>query len=169
MEKNYKATNVGSLLERTTVKIGVSTSDENFIAKGEMIKFDGFMKVYMEEKDEESEEQKGMLPQLKINELLNLNEMTAVERFSKHPARYAEASLVKKLEDLGIGRPSTYASIITTIQKRGYVVKESREGIKREYQYLQLKDGNVLNEIKTENTGGREKQNVSYRYWCCCK
>ena len=77
-----------ALLERTTVKIDVSTSDEKFVAKGEMIKFDGFMKVYMEGKDEESEEQKGMLPQLNINELLNLNEMTAVERFSKHPARY---------------------------------------------------------------------------------
>ena len=147
-----------ALLERTTIRIGVSTSDENFIAKGEMIKFDGFMKVYMEEKDEESEGQKGMLPQLKINELLNLNEMTAVERFSKHPARFAEASLVKKLEDLGIGRPSTYASIITTIQKRGYVVKESREGIKREYQYLQLIDGNVLSEIKTENTGAEKNK-----------
>ena len=123
-----------------------------------MIKFDGFMKVYMEDKDEESEEQKGMLPQLNINELLNLNEMSAVERFSKHPPRYAEASLVKKLEDLGIGRPSTYASIITTIQKRGYVVKETRVGIKREYKYLQLKDGNVLSEIKTENTGAEKNK-----------
>ncbi|MAO72341.1 MAG: DNA topoisomerase I [Flavobacteriales bacterium] len=147
-----------ALLERTTVRIGVSTADENFVAKGEMIKFDGFMKVYMEDKDEESEEQKGMLPQLNINELLNLNEMSAVERFSKHPPRYAEASLVKKLEDLGIGRPSTYASIITTIQKRGYVVKETRVGIKREYKYLQLKDGNVLSEIKTENTGAEKNK-----------
>ena len=119
-----------ALLERTTVKIDVSTSDEKFVAKGEMIKFDGFMKVYMEGKDEESEDQKGMLPQLNINELLNLNEMTGVERFSKHPLRYTEASLVKKLEDLGIGRPSTYASIITTIQKRGYVVKENRMELK---------------------------------------
>ena len=79
--------------------------------------------------------------------------MTAIERFSKHPPRYAEASLVKKLEDLGIGRPSTYLSIITTIQKRGYVVKESREGIQREYQYISLIDGNVSSEIKLENTG----------------
>ena len=147
-----------ALLERTTVKIGVSTADENFVARGEMIKFDGFMKVYMEGKDEESEDQKGMLPQLNLNELLNLNEMTGVERFSKHPPRYAEASLVKKLEDLGIGRPSTYASIITTIQKRGYVVKDTRQGIKRDYQYLQLKDGNVLSEIKTENTGAEKNK-----------
>lgn len=147
-----------ALLERTTVKIGVSTADEHFIARGEIIKFDGFMKVYMEGNDEDSEEQKGMLPRLNINELLNLNELTALERFSKHPARYAEASLVKKLEDLGIGRPSTYASIITTIQKRGYVVKESREGIKRDYQYLQLKDGTVSSDIKTENTGAEKNK-----------
>ena len=147
-----------ALLEKTTVKIAVSTADEKFVAKGEVIKFDGFMKVYFEGKDEESVEQKGMLPKLNINELLNLNEMNAVERFSKHPARYAEASLVKKLEDLGIGRPSTYASIITTIQKRGYVVKENRDGIKREYQYLQLIDGNVLCEIKTENTGAEKNK-----------
>ena len=147
-----------ALLEKTTVKIAVSTADEKFVAKGEVIKFDGFMKVYLEGKDEESVEQKGMLPQLNINELINLNEMNAVERFSKHPARYAEASLVKKLEDLGIGRPSTYASIITTIQKRGYVVKDNRDGIKREYQYLQLKDGNVLCEIKTENTGAEKNK-----------
>ena len=141
-----------ALLERTIAKIEVSTTEEQFTAKGEMIKFDGFMKVYMEGKDDETEEQKGMLPLLNVNDDLGLNEMTAVERFSKHPARYAEASLVKKLEDLGIGRPSTYASIITTIQKRGYVVKESREGVKREYQYLELKDGELKKEIKTENT-----------------
>ena len=84
--------------------------------------------------------------------------MTGVERFSKHPPRYAEASLVKKLEDLGIGRPSTYASIITTIQKRGYVIKDTRQGIKRDYQYLQLKYGNVLSEIKTENTGSEKNK-----------
>ena len=127
-KRTISFTNVRDILERTTVKIDVSTADESFVAKGEMIKFDGFMKVYMEGKDEESEDQKGMLPQLKLNELLNLNEMTVVERFSKHPPRYAEASLVKKLEDLGIGRPSTYASIITTIQKRGYVIKDKQRG-----------------------------------------
>ena len=147
-----------ALLERTIVKIEVSTTEEQFTAKGEMIKFDGFMKVYMEGKDDETEEQKGMLPLLNVNDNLGVNEMIAVERFSKHPARYAEASLVKKLEDLGIGRPSTYASIITTIQKRGYVVKESREGVKREYQYLELKDGELKKEIKTENTGAEKNK-----------
>ena len=110
------------LLERTTVKIDVST-DEKFCCRGEMIKFDGFMKVYMEGKDEESEGQKGMLPQLNLNELLNLNEMTGVERFSNSSPRYVRQSLVKKLEDLGIGRPSTYGSIITTIQRAWICIK----------------------------------------------
>jgi len=147
-----------AILERTTAKIHISTTEQNFVAKGEMIKFDGFMKLYLEGKDEEIEEQKGMLPKLNKNDKLFLNEMTAIERFSKHPPRYAEASLVKKLEDLGIGRPSTYASIITTIQKRGYVVKESREGIQREYQYISLKDGNVSSKIKLENTGAEKNK-----------
>ena len=147
-----------ALLERTIAKIEISTNDEQFTAKGEMIKFDGFMKVYMEGKDEESEEQKGMLPQLNINDNLTMLEMTAVERFSQHPARYAEASLVKKCEDLGIGRPSTYASIITTIQKRGYVVKESREGVKRDFQFLMLKDSEITKEVKTENTGAEKNK-----------
>ena len=147
-----------AILERTTAKINVSTTEQNFVAKGEMIKFDGFMKLYLEGKDEEVEEQKGMLPKLNKNDILNLNEMIAIERFSKHPPRYAEASLVKKLEDLGIGRPSTYASIITTIQKRGYVLKESKEGVQREYQYISLRDGNVFSEIKSENTGAEKNK-----------
>ena len=147
-----------AILERTTAKINISTTEQNFVAKGEMIKFDGFMKLYLEGKDEEVEEQKGMLPKLNKNDILNLNEMIAIERFSKHPPRYAEASLVKKLEDLGIGRPSTYASIITTIQKRGYVLKESREGVQREYQYISLRDGNVISEIKLENTGAEKNK-----------
>ena len=147
-----------AILERTTAKINISTTEQNFVAKGEMIKFDGFMKLYLEGQDEEVEEQKGMLPKLNKNDILNLNEMIALERFSKHPPRYAEASLVKKLEDLGIGRPSTYASIITTIQKRGYVLKENREGIQRQYQYISLRDGNVFSEIKLENTGAEKNK-----------
>jgi len=145
-------------LERTIAKIDISTSEEQFTAKGEMIKFEGFMKVYMEGKDDDSEEQEGMLPKLNVNDNLIMNEVTAIERFSRHPARYAEATLVKKLEDLGIGRPSTYASIITTVQKRGYVVKESREGIKRDFQYLILKDGQITKEVKTENTGAEKNK-----------
>ncbi len=145
-------------LERTIAKIDISTSEEQFTAKGEMIKFEGFMKVYMEGKDDDSEEQDGMLPKLNVNDNLIMNEVTAIERFSRHPARYAEATLVKKLEDLGIGRPSTYASIITTVQKRGYVVKESREGVKRDFQYLILKDGQITKEVKTENTGAEKNK-----------
>ena len=147
-----------AILERTTAKIKISSLDEEFISKGEMITFDGFMKVYMEGKDDDLEENKGMLPHLKINESLSLSEMIAVEKFSKHPPRYAEASLVKRLEDLGIGRPSTYASIITTIQKRGYVVKESREGIKREFKFFMLKDKEIKHEIRTENTGAEKNK-----------
>ena len=147
-----------AILERTTAKIKISSLDEEFIAKGEMITFDGFMKVYMEGKDDDLEEHKGTLPHLHINESLSLSEMIAVEKFSKHPPRYAEASLVKKLEDLGIGRPSTYASIITTIQKRGYVVKESREGIKREFKFLMLKDKEIKHEVRTENTGAEKNK-----------
>ena len=145
-------------LERTIAKIDISTSEEQFTAKGEMIKFEGFMKVYMEGKDDDSEEQEGMLPKLNVNDNLIMNEVTAIERFSRHPARYAEANLVKKLEDLGIGRPSTYASIITTVQKRGYVVKESREGVKRDFQYLILKDSQITKEVKTENTGAEKNK-----------
>ena len=147
-----------AILERTTAKIKISSLDEEFIAKGEMITFDGFMKVYMEGKDDDLEENKGTLPHLNINESLSLSEMIAVEKFSKHPPRYAEASLVKKLEDLGIGRPSTYASIITTIQKRGYVVKESREGNKREFKFLMLKDKEIKHEVRTENTGAEKNK-----------
>ena len=145
-------------LERTIAKIDISTSEEQFTAKGEMIKFEGFMKVYMEGRDDDSEEQEGMLPKLNVNDNLIMNEVTAIERFSRHPARYAEATLVKKLEDLGIGRPSTYASIITTVQKRGYVVKESREGVKRDFQYLILKDSKITKEVKTENTGAEKNK-----------
>ena len=106
-------------IDRTLVKISLSNSSEQFIAKGEVITFEGFMKVYLEGKDDEVEERKGVLPELKEGEDLILSEASASEQFSRPPSRYAEASLVKKMEDLGIGRPSTYASTITTIQKKG--------------------------------------------------
>ena len=104
-------------LDRTNVKISVSDSQEVFIAKGEVITFEGFMKVYREGKDDEVEKKQEILPQLNIDENLFLSNLNATEQFSRPPARYAEASLVKKMEELGIGRPSTYASTITTIQK----------------------------------------------------
>lgn len=141
-------------LERTTVSIAITKAAEKFIAKGEVIKFDGFLKVYLESTDDEHNEVvEGMLPPLKKGQSLDLNEMLAVQRFSQHPPRYTEASLVKKLEELGIGRPSTYAPTISTIQKREYVVKEDRPGIQRAYQQIKLKGSKITEQEKTENTG----------------
>ena len=138
-------------IERTTATIKVSKSKTNFTAKGEVITFEGFLKVYMESTDDESDEEKsGILPPLKVGEELNLNEIIATQRFTKHPPRYQEASLVKKLEELGIGRPSTYAPTISTIQKRGYVVKEAREGIEREYKELKLNQKGIDENVRTE-------------------
>ncbi len=143
-------------LEKTTVKIGVSTvPDLRLQAIGEVLKFDGFLKVYMESKDDEEDEAKGMLPPLKVGQILDLAELTATQRFTKPKARYTEASLVSKLEELGIGRPSTYAPTITKImeKERGYVVKETREGVERSYEEIILKDGIIMKLPKTERTG----------------
>ena len=139
-------------LERTTAEINISKRDEKLVAKGEMIKFEGFLKVYLEGSDEE-EEQKGMLPKLEEGDSVSMQEIQAIERFAKPKARFTEASLVKKLEDLGIGRPSTYAATITTIQNRGYVEKGQREGVERQYSSVILKEGKVVEEIKTEKSG----------------
>jgi len=144
--------------DRTTVKINISTTAEQFVAKGEVITFEGFMKVYMEGKDDDNEEQKGMLPKLEVGEALGLSEAVASEQFSRPPARYAEASLVKKMEELGIGRPSTYAATITTIQKRGYIEKENRDGVDRISQMIELKDGNLTKSEKTSITGAENKK-----------
>lgn len=141
-------------LEKTTVSIDISTSSEHFIAKGEVLKFDGFLKVYIESTDDEPEEStKGLLPPLKKGDLLDLDHIMATERFTHHPPRYTEASLVKKLEELGIGRPSTYAPTISTIQKRNYVVKEDREGRQRFYVNLLLRNKRIKEEKKSEVTG----------------
>ncbi|WP_448699142.1 type I DNA topoisomerase [Mucilaginibacter sp. AW1-3] len=143
--------------EKTTAKIDISTRSENLIANGEVMKFDGFLKVYLESVDEDEENsedgENAMLPPLTQGQLLALRDMTATERFSRAAARYTEASLVKKLEELGIGRPSTYAPTISTIQNRGYVVKEDREGKPRAYRVLTLSNGSISKETKTENTG----------------
>ena len=144
--------------DRTTVKINISTTAEQFVAKGEVITFEGFMKVYLEGKDDENEEQKGILPKLEVGEALGLSEAVASEQFSRPPARYAEASLVKKMEELGIGRPSTYAATITTIQKRGYIEKENRDGFDRVSQMIELKDGNLTKSEKTSITGAENKK-----------
>ena len=154
-------------LEKTTVSIGIeptqadkSWSDKHHLqAQGEVIKFEGFLKVYLESRDDEDEEPgtpKGLLPPMEKGQELDLKEMQARQRFTRPPARYTEASLVKKLEELGIGRPSTYAPTISTVQKRGYVVKETREGEERKYQLLTLKEGAVKSKEESE-TYGNEK------------
>lgn len=146
-------------LEKTTVVITASGTTEKFVVQGEVLKFDGFLKVYLEgTDDEEDENQSGMLPPMKVGEKLKVNEITAMERFTHHPARYTEASLVKKLEELGIGRPSTYAPTISTVQKREYVVKEDREGVQRNFNVLTLKDGKINDEIRTEGTGAEKSK-----------
>jgi DNA topoisomerase-1 len=147
-------------LERTTVNIAISTTPENLIASGEVIKFEGFLKVYIESTDEENgeSEQKGMLPPIQIGEILNMETIQAKEGFSRHPARYTEASLVKKLEEMGIGRPSTYAPTISTIQKRNYSVKESRQGKERKFRVISLEGSEIISESKTEITGAEKNK-----------
>jgi DNA topoisomerase-1 len=148
-------------LERTTAKIDISTNSEELTAQGEVLKFDGFLKVYREDRDEEDlteEEQEGMLPPLTVGQVLPLNEMKAVERFSRPAPRYTEASLVKKLEELGIGRPSTYAPTISTILKRGYVEKRDKEGVKREYRVYSLKNDKIQLVTESENTGAEKSK-----------
>jgi DNA topoisomerase-1 len=146
-------------LEKTTVVITGSKSPEKFTVQGEVLKFDGFLKVYMEGTDEDDEENKeGMLPPMKVGEKLKANEINAIERYTHHAARFTEASLVKKLEELGIGRPSTYAPTISTIQKRQYVVKEDREGVQRSFNALILKNNIISDEMRTEGTGAEKSK-----------
>ncbi len=149
-------------LERTTAIIKISTNPRTLTASGEVIKFEGFLKVYMESKDEddsESEEDGSkVLPPLNVGQELKLNEMSATETFSRHPARYTEPTLVKKLEELGIGRPSTYAPTISTIQKRGYVVKEAREGKERKYNVYTLASDKVSKVVESEITGAEKNK-----------
>jgi DNA topoisomerase-1 len=140
-------------LERTNVKIQANNHTELFTASGEVLLFEGFLKVYLEGNDDDDEEQEGMLPALKINEKMGNNYITATERYSRPPARYTEASLVKKLEELGIGRPSTYAPTISTIINRNYVEKGTLEGQERKYTQLTLQAGKVGEKILSENTG----------------
>ncbi len=149
-------------LEKTVARITISTNKEELTASGEVLKFDGFLKVYREDRDEEDlNEEEGaesMLPPLTISQQLPLREMFATERFNRPAPRYTEASLVKKLEELGIGRPSTYAPTITTILKRGYVEKRDKEGVKREYRILHLKDDKVSQQTALETTGAEKSK-----------
>ena len=147
-------------LEKTTVTIDISNGAEKFIATGEVLIFDGFLRVYIESDDDEEQNggQKGLLPALSVNQILLWYKIQATERFTQKPPRYTEASLVKKLEEQGIGRPSTYAPIITTVQNRGYVVKEDREGVEREYVDLVLSGQKISEKIKKEQTGAEKSK-----------
>jgi len=150
--------------EKTTAKISISSRSEELTASGEVMKFDGFLKVYFESTDEEAEihlddsSDNALLPPLKTGQIVSLKEMNATERYSRPPSRYTEASLVKKMEELGIGRPSTYAPTISTIQNRGYVVKEDREGKSRNYQIISLGDGKITSIVKSEITGAERNK-----------
>jgi DNA topoisomerase-1 len=150
-------------LERTIAKIGISTQPDPLTATGEVMRFDGFLKVYTESKDDEDadadDDNEGMLPPLTVGQKLDLQEMKATERFSRPAPRYTEASLVKKLEELGIGRPSTYAPTISTVQQRGYVEKREKEGVKREFEILTLKD-NTIEEVKDSEITGAERNKM---------
>ena len=146
-------------LEKTNIYINISGSNHQFIASGEVIIFDGFLKVYLESTDDEPDaETSGILPTMKKGESLTSNEILAQERFTQRPPRYTEASLVRKLEELGIGRPSTYAPTISTIQNRNYVEKGDRQAIKRDFNVLKLKDGKISDKIKSENTGAEKSK-----------
>jgi len=147
-------------IERTNAQILVSGADSYFSAKGEIITFEGFLKVYLEstDDDEDEEQTEGLLPNFKEGDLIKMQEITSTQRFTKHPPRYQEASLVKKLEELGIGRPSTYAPTISTIQKRGYVEKESREGTERSYLKMILSAEGLKEEQQTEVTGAEKNK-----------
>ena len=144
-------------LERTNVNIGISTSDKKFIATGEVILFDGFLKVYMESYDDDRTEDKmSVLPPIEVGTMLDLEKMEAQQRFTRHPLRYTEASLVKKMEELGIGRPSTYAPTISTIQKREYVTKGDIKGTIQNFNVITLKNGKITEKTSKENYGAEK-------------
>ena len=153
--------------EKTVAKIEVSTNKETLSASGEVMKFDGFLKVYLESNDDEEEEvnaaegEESLLPPLTVGQVLDFIEMTGLERFSRPSARYTEASLVKKLEELGIGRPSTYAPTISTIMKRNYVEKREKEGVKRNYQILSLNNKDEISTVTSSEITGAEKNKLS--------
>ncbi|HRH60992.1 MAG TPA: DNA topoisomerase, partial [Chitinophagaceae bacterium] len=147
-------------LERTIAKISISTNKAELTAQGEVIKFEGFLKVYIEDRDDEDEDEhaEGVLPPLRVGQQPAFVEMKAIERFTRPAPRYTEASLVKKLEELGIGRPSTYAPTISTILKRGYVEKRDKEGVRRDYRLLVLRNNHVSKQMLQENTGAEKSK-----------
>ena len=144
--------------EKTTISVQAMNGEEKFVITGEVIKFDGFLHLYVETNDEESEKENetAVLPPVKMGDMLKLSSAEAVERFTMAPPRYTEASLVHKLEELGIGRPSTYAPTISTIQQREYVEKGTKGGVKREYKVVTLKKGKTASSVKSENVGSEK-------------
>ncbi|MFM7079030.1 MAG: DNA topoisomerase, partial [Bacteroidota bacterium] len=148
-------------IEKTIVTISCSGNKDDLVATGEVVQFDGFLKVYMESNDEEPEDgdgDAGLLPPLKVGQVIDAKNITATEKFTYPPARYTEASLVKKMEELGIGRPSTYSPTISTIQKRGYVVKEDRPGRERVVKILSIQNEKVVAQNKIETTGAEKSK-----------
>ncbi len=150
-----------AILEKTTVSISISNDKEKFVATGEVLIFDGFLRVYMESTDDESNGNVNgdvIIPPLKAKDKLEMSSVVATKRFTQRPPRYTEASLVKRLEELGIGRPSTYAPTITTIQNRNYVVKEDRPGVERSFDILTLKKGKITEKTNVEITGAEKSK-----------
>ena len=147
-----------AVVEKTDVSICGEKIAEKFLVTGEQILFDGFLKVYIEGRDDEEDEVQAVLPQLDEGQALRSQSITATEKFSQHPPRYSEASLVKKLEELGIGRPSTYASTVSTITTRGYIIKGDKPGVARQYAEMTLQDGVITHVFKTEMVGAEKKK-----------
>ena len=161
IRKRAKASQMADAqLEKTTAHIAISTTEEEFRATGEVVKFEGFLKAYIESNDDEDDddENTSMLPPLDKGQVLPLNIMNATQKFSRPSARYTEAALVKKLEEMGIGRPSTYAPTISTVQKRGYVIKESRDGKQRDFETLTLENSHISKEVAKENYGSEKNK-----------
>lgn len=154
-ERTIASQMADALLERTTITIGISNASEKFSVQGEVIKFDGFLRVYLEDTDDDSGDDvvESLLPPVQVKELLKLDQAVAAERLTNKPPRYTEASLVRKMEELGIGRPSTYAPTISTIQHRGYVIKGDKEGEQKDFVTLRLKNQNIDKTVKTETVG----------------
>lgn len=148
-----------AITEKTTVDISIKGHEEKFTASGEVVKFDGFLRVYRESHDnEDANSENRTLPAIKKDDCPEAEEITATQRFSQHPPRYNEAGLVHKMEELGIGRPSTYAPIISTIQQRQYVTRGDKEGTERKYDVITLKGGNITETTKTEITGAERNK-----------
>jgi DNA topoisomerase-1 len=147
-------------LEKTTANVAISTCSDVLQAKGEVIKFDGFLKVYIEGSDDDSDDEggSGMLPPLTVGQVLQLVDLTATQRYTQKPTRYSEAALVKRLEELGIGRPSTYAPTISTIQQRTYIEKKDKDGVPRAFEVMTLKQGQIFTEARSENTGAEKSK-----------